>query len=277
MPPNTATAKGTDPTLLREVTDTDTAEDSLYVQLGGETGVKALLDVFLRNVGADTSINWMFATADMANLKQQLHDQICAASGGGCTYSGASMLDAHAGMGITSDQFNALAGDLLAALTELGVPYALDGSQPIDPLLIALVGMQTEIVTDPDGTITTFNKIGGYGAVNAVIDEFLANVAADTRINGFFATTDLANLKQLLVEQVCSATGGYCVYTGRSMCEAHDGMGVTSDDFNALVEDLLTALDTLGVPYALDGSEAIDPLLIALVGMEGQVLGTDCP
>ena len=181
------------------------------------------------------------------------------------------------GMGITSDQFNALAGDLLAALTELGVPYALDGSQPIDPLLIALVGMQTEIVTDPDGTITTFNKIGGYGAVNAVIDEFLANVAADTRINGFFATTDLANLKQLLVEQVCNATGGYCVYSGRSMCEAHDGMGVTSDDFNALVEDLLTALDTLGVPYALDGSEAIDPLLIALVGMEGQVLGTDCP
>lgn len=117
-----------------------------------------------------------------------------------------------------------------------------------------------------------FNQIGGMAAVQAVVTEFLTVVGGDSRINGFFATTDLTTLGRLLVEQICSATGGYCVYTGRSMAEAHAGMGVTDADFDALVEDLLTALTNLGVPYALDGSQPIDALLFALLDMRGDIV-----
>jgi hemoglobin len=84
--------------------------------------------------------------------------------------------------------------------------------------------------------------------ITAVVDELVANVAADTRINKFFAGVDIPRLKGLLVEQICQATGGPCRYTGRSMKEAHMGMGLTNADFDALVEDLVKALDKFNVP-----------------------------
>jgi len=257
---------------------TDGTEPSLYEQLGGEAGVYTVLDAFLGNVLADTRINWMFATADAANLRLQLHDQICAATGGGCTYTGADMVTAHAGMAITDAQFNALVEDLLMALDTLGIPYALDGSQTIDPLLLALVGMQGDIVTDADGTGVYFNQLGGYAAIGAVTDAFLARVAADSRINARFATTDLARLRQLLVEQVCEATGGYCVYTGQNMLDAHAGMCITAGEFTALAEDFVGAYDDVGVPYSVffDGSQLGDGLVQALLGMQGDIV-EECP
>ncbi|HKR07749.1 MAG TPA: group 1 truncated hemoglobin, partial [Gemmatimonadaceae bacterium] len=47
---------------------------------------------------------------------------------------------------------------------------------------------------------------------------------------------------------VCGATGGPCTYTGRSMKEAHRNMKVTNGEFDALVEDLTTALNDYKVP-----------------------------
>jgi hemoglobin len=92
-----------------------------------------------------------------------------------------------------------------------------------------------------------YERLGGKTAITAVVDEFVANVAADTRINKFFATTNIPNLKMHLVNQICEASGGPCKYTGRSMKEAHKDMGVSSADFNALVEDLTKALDKFKV------------------------------
>jgi hemoglobin len=76
----------------------------------------------------------------------------------------------------------------------------------------------------------------------------VANVANDTRINERFATTDIARLKKNLVDQVCLATGGPCTYTGRDMKTTHAGMRITNADFNALVQDLVAALDAFKVP-----------------------------
>ena len=49
-------------------------------------------------------------------------------------------------------------------------------------------------------------------------------------------------------EQLCQASGGPCTYTGRNMKAAHAGMGVSSDDFDALVGDLVTTLNKFKVP-----------------------------
>jgi hemoglobin len=94
-----------------------------------------------------------------------------------------------------------------------------------------------------------YTRLGGKDAISAVVDQFVANVAADKRINHFFAKTDIAQLKMHLVNQICEASGGPCKYTGRSMEEAHKGqhMGVSGADFDALVEDLVAALDKFNV------------------------------
>ena len=92
-----------------------------------------------------------------------------------------------------------------------------------------------------------YERLGKKEAITAVVDEFVARVAADARINAFFAHTDIARLKMNLVNQICEASGGPCKYTGRSMKEAHKDMGVSTADFNALVEDLVGALDKFKV------------------------------
>jgi hemoglobin len=88
-----------------------------------------------------------------------------------------------------------------------------------------------------------YDRLGGKDAITAVVDTFVAKVGGDQRINGFFAGTDLGKLKMHLVNQICSASGGPCTYTGRTMKQTHAGMGVTNAAFNALVEDLVSALD----------------------------------
>jgi hypothetical protein len=53
-----------------------------------------------------------------------------------------------------------------------------------------------------------YSRLGGQGAIEAVVDDFAARLAGDGGINRRFAGADLGNLKRLLVEQICAATGG---------------------------------------------------------------------
>jgi hemoglobin len=104
------------------------------------------------------------------------------------------------------------------------------------------VSMQAAWAAGPKGT-SLYERLGGREAITAVVGTFVGNVGADKRINGYFASTDLAKLKIHLVNQICEASGGPCKYTGRTMKQTHAGMGVTDAAFNALVEDLVAALD----------------------------------
>ncbi|MEQ1506154.1 MAG: group 1 truncated hemoglobin [Myxococcota bacterium] len=258
--------------------DTDPTTPTLYDQLGGDAGVDAVLASFIGHVGADTRINWFFADTDLVVLQQMLHDQICEAAGGGCVYTGGDMATVHATMGITDGQFGALVEELLLGLDDNGVAYTapdFSGGLPADQLMLVLASMQPDIVTDPAGDQVYFNQLGGFDAVSAVIDGLLANVAADPRINARFANSDLVALRANLIDQVCEATGGACTYQGKDMYAAHDGMHITDPEFDALVEDLLRALDTLGVPYSptLDGSQIADALLVVLAGMRSDIVG----
>jgi hemoglobin len=91
-------------------------------------------------------------------------------------------------------------------------------------------------------------RLGGTPAITAVVDDFVGNVAADRRINRFFAHTDIARLKFYLLQQICAGTGGPCIYTGRDMRTVHAGMGIRSRHFNALVQDLGRTLNKFKVP-----------------------------
>ena len=92
-----------------------------------------------------------------------------------------------------------------------------------------------------------YERLGGKEAITAVVDDFVGRVAADKRINGFFARANVPRLKSMLVDQICEASGGPCKYTGRDMKTAHRGMGITNAAFDALVGDLVATLDKFNV------------------------------
>ena len=124
-----------------------------------------------------------------------------------------------------------------------------------------------------------YGRLGGKDAIVAVIDAFVASCAADSRINGKFARTDIPRLKANLVDQVCAAAGGPCTYTGRDMRTTHDGMAVTAGEFDALVEDLVATLDGLGVG-ATEKAEllaVLGPMRPDIVEIETGETGTPIP
>lgn len=113
---------------------------------------------------------------------------------------------------------------------------------------------EAKVVKSADSK-SLYARLGGKKAIKAVVDEFVNNVAADSRINSFFAETAkdpkrVDKFKANLVDQICQASGGPCKYKGKDMKTAHKGMGVSEADFNALVEDLVKALDKFNVGQA---------------------------
>jgi hemoglobin len=104
--------------------------------------------------------------------------------------------------------------------------------------------------------------------ITKVVDAALAEIHGDLRINIFFEKTDMADLRRLLIEQICAATGGPCTYSGRSMEEAHSGLNLTNADFDAFVEDLVHAMNSTKVPPDLQKQ-----LLDLLGPMRPQVVG----
>jgi len=116
-------------------------DQSLYQRLGGKEAITAVVDDFIGNVAGDARINKRFANANTPRLKTLLVEQICAASGGPCTYTGRDMTTAHTGMDIQSAEFDALVEDLVKSLDKFKVP-AREKSE----LLGALGGMKPAIV-----------------------------------------------------------------------------------------------------------------------------------
>ena len=112
-----------------------------------------------------------------------------------------------------------------------------------------------------------YQRLGGKKAITAVVDDFTTRVLGDTRINMFFAHTDIPHFKQCIVNQLCKATGGPCKYTCRSMKDTHAGMGVTTADFNATVEDLVATLNKFKV-----GKTEQDELLAILGPMKKDIV-----
>ncbi|MEO8673165.1 MAG: group 1 truncated hemoglobin [Tahibacter sp.] len=113
-----------------------------------------------------------------------------------------------------------------------------------------------------------YQSLGGEAGVARLTDAALGRIHSDLRINVFFEHTDLADLRRLLIEQICAASGGPCTYTGRSMEEAHSGMNLSDADFGAFVEDLIAAMNEVHL------SEAAQKQVLGLFGpMKPQIVG----
>ena len=121
----------------------------------------------------------------------------------------------------------------------------------------------------PAAPRTLYERLGGLDAITAVANEFVNRSTADPRIKERFFNTDATNLKRLLAEFVCAATGGPCPYTGRDMQTTHAGMDLVDDEFDALVEDLTGALDQFKV-----GAQEKAELLGALGPLRPQIVAT---
>ena len=99
------------------------ADDTLYAAFGKKEGIAALMNDFAKRLVADARTRPFFERANLDNLEKQLTDQLCALSGGPCTYGGKDMKTTHAGMNVGKSDFNALVEILQQAMDARHIPF----------------------------------------------------------------------------------------------------------------------------------------------------------
>jgi hemoglobin len=95
-----------------------------------------------------------------------------------------------------------------------------------------------------------YERVGGYNALAAVVDDFIGRLVADERFTKFFVghrTDSLKKIRQHILDQFCQATGGPCVYTGRDMKTSHQGLKISDADWDAAAKHLTESLDKFKV------------------------------
>ncbi|MEX1222293.1 MAG: group 1 truncated hemoglobin [Idiomarina sp.] len=127
-----------------------------------------------------------------------------------------------------------------------------------------LLGLAGSVQADD----SLYQQLGGKQGISNVMAEMLYELAGDDRIADQFADTDIDRLHQMLTEQVCEISGGPCTYTGEDMVKIHTGLNITNADFNALVENLIIAMEREDVP-----TTAQNRLLSLLADMHNEVVG----
>jgi len=113
-----------------------------------------------------------------------------------------------------------------------------------------------------------FERLGGMGAVDAAVDIFYKKVLADDSINGFFTNTNIMEQAGKQKAFLAYAFGAPMAYTGKSMRDAHSGMNLTEDHFNAVAGHLVETLKELGV-----SQELIDEVVAVALTTKSDVLG----
>ena len=118
---------------------------------------------------------------------------------------------------------------------------------------------------------TLYKRLGGYDAIAAVTDDFVGRLVADPQLTRFFKGLSIDSQKRLrqhVVDFLCAATGGPCVYTGRDMKTAHTGLNITEDDWNSTVKALVASLDKFKVP-----DKEKNDVLTAISGLKPDIVG----
>ncbi|HWU77195.1 MAG TPA: group 1 truncated hemoglobin [Rhodanobacter sp.] len=112
-----------------------------------------------------------------------------------------------------------------------------------------------------------FEEFGGKPGLVTLMNDFMDNLMADPRTHSYFVDTDRTHIKAELVDQFCVILDGPCTYTGKDMVKVHRALGINRAAFNALVEDLQTAMDKNHVPF-----RAQNKLLAKLAPMHTAVI-----
>lgn len=113
----------------------------LVSEFGGREGIVRIAARTVDLSKADPRIADIFAAHDMVRLKRTLGEQFCYLLGAGCDYTGRDIRTAHAEMGVTKADMNALVENLQAAMREARVPF---GAQ--NRLLAKLAPMSQRVI-----------------------------------------------------------------------------------------------------------------------------------
>ncbi len=92
-----------------------------------------------------------------------------------------------------------------------------------------------------------FDRMGGAEIAHKVVADAWENHITNPIIKDRFVNSDPAYFKAKVYEIFAASTGGDVKYTGKDMKSTHAGMNINEMEFNAVIDDVLAALDKNGI------------------------------
>ncbi|GAC1347685.1 MAG: group 1 truncated hemoglobin [Acetobacteraceae bacterium] len=115
---------------------------TLFADLGERSGLERIIDRATEIWTKDPAVAATFDDTNLPRFKRLFVDQLCQLTGGGCTYTGRAMHEAHKGLHLDTRQFNVVVEDLQVAMDELNVPFSTQNR-----LLALLAPMYRDVVS----------------------------------------------------------------------------------------------------------------------------------
>ena len=123
-----------------------TPTPSAYERLGGEGGLRAIIDEFVERIFSDLMIGFFFRNADKDRIKQMEFELAASFLGGPERYTGRPLREAHAAHRIMGGQFARRRKILEEVLQERGAPQDV-----IDLWMGHTDRLRSQVTGDPDG------------------------------------------------------------------------------------------------------------------------------
>ncbi len=133
------------------------------------------------------------------------------------------------------------------------------------PLLFALLGIAASMPVTARATL--YDQLGGHDGVARITDAAMTLYFTDPRLRRDFDNINRDWLQPHFATFLCHVSDGPCSYKGRSMAASHKGLHIDQARFDAVVEDLQTAMDRAGVPFRTQNR-----LLARLAPMERDIV-----
>lgn len=120
------------------------------------------------------------------------------------------------------------------------------GEEAVDPYTVTNANAGAEPFVGSE----MLEAFHGRDGISRIVEDLVQRVQTDKRISEIFKASDFTRLRRTLKEQFCYILDGGCDYTGRNMTRVHEDHGITTAEFNALVELLQDAMGREGVPFS---------------------------
>lgn len=96
-----------------------------------------------------------------------------------------------------------------------------------------------------------YDELGQYEGIDNIVRELIFIIAKDERVNPRYKGVNLQHFKKGLSDYICQLSGGPCKYENENMKLVHAGHNYSNTEFNAIVDDLILAMEKHHIPVGV--------------------------
>jgi hemoglobin len=260
------------------------ANDTLFERLGGIHKIAAFVadavemeaddEVLMQN----PRFKALFNPASRPALRFLVTESIAAETGGMQTKPTPSLPQVQAWLALSQEESDRAWTLRMKAMDRAGVPMAVQmelrswlekatkTAKPMAPPMMEQFAKKDSL----------YARLGGVGAISAVVEEFVKQLAMDPVVTGnqrvvaalASGRVTAEGISVLLIEQLAEAAGGPFKYTGRSMLASHQGLMISEKEWEATAAILKRVLDEFKVPAKEQGE-----VFAVIASTKGDIVG----